>query len=180
MRILRNDTAGLVIDIQDRLYPHIYNNEQIAANTAKLISGLKILEIPLMVSEQYTKGLGFTIPVIKSALGDIDFMEKKSFSCCDDPGIMDLVQKTAKKNIIIAGIEAHVCVLQTCIDLLEKGFQAVIIEDCTSSRSESDKNIALKRMEREGAIISSYESILFELTRYSGSDRFKAISQLVK
>ncbi len=180
MRILKDQSAGLIVDIQEKLFPHIHHHDQVEINTEIFIKGLKILDIPLLVTEQYKKGLGPTIPVIDSALKDYESFEKMSFSCCDDPGIEMELQKSGKKFIIMAGIETHVCILQTAIDLLEEGFQSVVIEDCVSSRKENDKIIAIERMRQEGVIITSYESVLFELARVSGTDSFKAISKLVK
>lgn len=180
MRIKVEESAGLIIDIQEKLLPHISEHHQLARNTEILISGLKILEVPLIVTEQYVKGLGPTIAPISDLLIDNQSIEKMSFSCCDEELFTNKINKLEKKVIIIAGIEAHVCVLQTVIDLLEKGFRVVVIEDCVSSRSLSNKNNAIERMRQEGAIISSYESILFELTRVSGTEKFKAISKLVK
>ena len=89
-------------------------------------------------------------------------------------------QKTGKKNIILMGIESHVCVLQTCLDLLDNGYRPVLIEDCVSSRYKNDKKFAVKRMHQAGAIVSTYESILFELTVVSGTEQFKAISKIIK
>jgi nicotinamidase-related amidase len=180
MRILKEQTIGLIIDIQEKLFPHIFNAQELVENTTVLMEGMKVLNIPILVTEQYTKGLGFTIPSLSASLEGISIFEKISFSCCDDPGIFKEIMKMNKKNVIVAGIESHVCVMQTCIDLLEKGYQPVLIEDCVSSRKLKDKDTAIKRLIQEGVLISTYESILFELARYSGNDTFKAISKLVK
>lgn len=181
MRILKEHTVGLVIDIQERLLPHIFDHEQVLKNTEILLEGLGVLEVPVLLSEQYRKGLGETVKSVKEKLLKFEPLEKMTFSCCDDNHFMAALESNKGiKNVVICGIEAHVCVLQTSIDLLSKGYQAIVIEDCTSSRKPNDKKIAIKRMRQEGAIISSYESILFELTRVSGNAKFKAISNLVK
>ena len=180
MRILKENTAGLIIDMQERLFPFIQNNEELTKNTKILIEGLKHLEIPIIVTQQYTKGLGGTIEPINLSLGNYQHLEKMAFSCCDDTGFMSAINNFNKKHVIIAGIESHVCVLQTTIDLLENNYQPVVIEDCVSSRTLNNKNMAIERMRQEGAIITTYESILFELCRFSGTDAFKAISKLVK
>jgi len=180
MRVLKEESAGLVVDIQERLFPHIYEHERIEKNTQILIEGLKILEVPVIVTEQYRKGLGLTIPSISNALENYESIEKLSFSCCDNENFKAELERVNKKNVIIAGIETHVCVLQTVVDLIEAGYQPVVVDDCVSSRKERDKNIAIERMRQEGAIITSYESILFELARVSGTASFKAISKLVK
>ena len=180
MRILKESSLALVIDIQERLYPHMDQAELLLKNTGILLSGLKALDIPVILTEQYPKGLGSTLEEIKLKLPNIDPLEKISFSCCDDSSYMEALRASGKSQIIICGIETHVCVMQTVIDLLEKDFIPVVIADCVSSRSPSDKHIALERMSHEGAIISTYESILFELARVAGTDTFKTISKLVK
>lgn len=180
MRILKTNAAGLIIDIQEKLFPLISGNEDVARNTSILIQGLKALGVPILVTQQYTKGLGPTVPAILEALGTNDYLEKVAFSCCDDGGFMKELSRLGKKYIIVAGIESHVCVLQTTIDLLENNFQPVVVQDCISSRRPNDKKIAVARMRAEGAIITTYESVLFEILRYSGTPEFKEISRLVK
>lgn len=181
MRILKEETQALFIDFQSRLYPHISNHENLTKKTKILISGLQALEIPIIVSEQYVKGLGETIEEIKEALGEnYQPLEKSAFSCCDDNNIVEVIEKNKKKSIILSGIESHICVLQTAIDLIEKGYTVIVVSDCVSSRSQDDKEIALERLRKEGAIVTSCESILFELCRFSGTPAFKAISKLIK
>jgi nicotinamidase-related amidase len=170
----------LIIDIQEKLFPFISGNEQLTSRTITLIQGLKILNIPLVVTEQYTKGLGPTIQPLKAILEEILPIEKMAFSCCDEPGFLERLALLDKKFVVIAGIESHVCVLQTAMDLLEKGFLPVVVEDCVSSRRLNDKQMAIIRMRRAGAVITTVESVLFELLRYSGTDEFRAISKLVK
>lgn len=180
MRIIAENTIAVIIDVQERLFPHMTEKENLEKNLNILIKALKILGVPILLTEQYTKGLGCTIPSVSSSLEATVSMEKSAFSCCDDQAIMRALYNNKSKNVLLAGIEAHVCVLQTAIDLLQNGFIPVVIDDCISSRKLIDKKIAVKRMWSEGAIISSYESVIFELLRYSGTDRFKEISKLVK
>lgn len=180
MRIFADESIGLIIDMQERLYPHIHGHEQLTKNTTILIEGLKALGIKILGTEQYTKGLGFTIPPLKSILEDVKMIEKQAFSCCDEPRFFEDLAYNAPKNVIIAGIETHVCVLQTAIDLANSGYRPVLVEDCVGSRRPNDKDVAIERMRGEGAIITTYESLLFELLRYSGTEVFKKISKLVK
>ena len=180
MRVLANDTVGLIIDMQERLYPHVQSSDQLTKNTGILIEGLKAIGIKILVTEQYTKGLGFTIEPLKTLLTNIDFVEKQAFSCCDEPKFYEELALTGARYVIVAGIETHVCIMQTAIDLIDNGYIPVIVEDCVSSRKLNDKNIAIERMRKEGAIITTYESILFELLRYSGTEAFKKVSKLVK
>ena len=180
MRILKDRTAALVIDMQERLYPFIFDNENLTRNVSKLIEGLKIIGIPIFVTEQYVKGLGPTIGPVATILGDHPRIEKMSFSCCDESRVMEGIAVSGKENILIAGIESHVCVLQTVVDFISNGYHPIVVEDCVSSRKENDKRMAIERMRQEGAIITTVESILFELLRYSGTEQFKGISKLVK
>ena len=180
MRIFSSETVALVIDLQENLFPHIDNHDRLLANSKILLSGLNILDIPIVVTEQYPKGLGSTIKDISSLINNFSPIEKLSFSCCGEKKFLEAVQGYSKRNIIIFGVETHVCVLQTVIDLIERGYHPVIIEDCVSSRKPSDRETALKRMAREGVIITTYESILFELCEVAGTDQFKQISKLVK
>jgi len=180
MRILRDQAAGLVIDIQERLFPFISENDVLAMNSGILIKGLQALGIPIIVTQQYTKGLGPTILPLQELLPGEKPIEKLAFSCCDEPAFMQQLTALNKKFIVITGIESHVCVLQTAEDLFEKGFIPIIVEDCVSSRRLNDKQMAVNRMRRMGAVITTYESVLFELLRYSGTEEFKVISKLVK
>lgn len=181
MRILAEDTLALIIDYQERLVPVIHNNEELIHNSRILIKGLRALDIPLLVSQQYTKGIGMTVPEIKKAVGDgFEYLDKITFSCADNDEIFKKIMDLGRKNIIICGIEAHICVLQTVIDLIQKGFRVILVEDCIGSRKENDKKIAVQRAAKEGASLTTYEAILFELTRVAKTDVFKEISGLIK
>lgn len=181
MRINKEEVMAMVIDYQDKLVPHMNEYNKLIKNTIMLIQGLEILQVPIITTQQYTKGLGMTVEDISKAFRtEFKYLEKISFSCYGEAVIREEIRKSGKKSIIICGIEAHICVLQTVIDLLDDGFEVIIIEDCISSRKNNDKVNALRRMEKEGAIIATYESILFELTKVAGNDTFKAISKLIK
>ncbi len=181
MRILTEDTMALVIDYQEKLIPVMWEKEELLHNTEILLRGLNILEIPAIVSQQYTKGIGMTVGGIRSAFGEeFCYHDKITFSCYEDENIRAQIKELNRKNILICGIETHICVLQTAVDLIAEGYRVILIEDCISSRKKNDRKIALRRAAGEGALISTYESILFELTRKAGSDTFKSISKLIK
>lgn len=180
MRILKNDTIAVVVDIQQLLFPYIHESDVLEKNCQVLIEGLKALEVPMLVTQQYTKRLLPTLESLSNAIGTYEPIEKMAFSCCDEPAFEEALALASKRNVILFGIETHVCVLQTCIDLVHLGYQPVVVYDCVGSRNPVDKEIAIQRMRQEGAIITTKESILFELTRTSGTDTFKAISKLVK
>lgn len=178
--IPKEDAIAVVVDVQEKLFPYIYEHQALAENLVKLIKGLKILKLPVVVTQQYTKGLGPTIPPVAKALGKFDPIEKLTFSCFGDPDFVNILNDHGKNHVILMGIETHVCVMQTALDLLEIGYDPVLVEDCVSSRKLSDKQTAVQRMRDEGVIVSSYESLLFELLLVAGTEEFKAISKLVK
>lgn len=185
MRIKTEDSIFVAIDFQDRLVPAMYNSEELVDKVTKLVKGLKALGLPSITTQQYTKGLGYTDKRIAAAMGfenpeDLPFVEKSSFSAMDCPEFKAKLEASGRRNVIIAGIEGHVCVTQTAIDLKAAGFNPVMIADCISSRKKVDYKIGMKRWGSEGAVISCFESILFELCRYSGTAEFKQISALVK
>ena len=180
MRINRENSAGLVIDIQGKLFPHMDQNEALLKKCTTLIEGLKVLEVPLVITEQYPKGLGATVDDIAALVDEDPLVEKITFSCCDEPAVLQTVPIQNRKTIIICGIEAHVCVMQTVVDFLASGYTAVVVEDCISSRNPEDKRVAIERMRSEGAVITTCESILFELARVAGTAEFKSISRLIK
>jgi nicotinamidase-related amidase len=178
-KLLRKEkTALLIIDIQKKILPVILNHQTIVENTLKLIRGFKILSLPVYYTEQYPKGLGNTVDEIQNELnGSLPF-EKMSFSCSGADNLFEKLKDT--NQIVIAGIETHVCVQQTVLDLLANNFQVNIAADAVSSRKETDYRIALERMKANGAEITTTESILFELLDVSGTDLFKQVSKLVK
>ena len=180
MRITKENTAGLIVDIQEKLFPVMLEKETLLKNCTTLIKGMAELGLPMVITQQYTKGLGETVKEIKNAVPDFNFVEKRVFSCCDEPAVLEKLKDTEAKNIIICGIEAHVCVLQTAVDLKGAGFNPVVVVDCISSRTIENIEIAKDRFRFENIMMTSYESILFELTRSSAANEFRAISKLVK
>jgi hypothetical protein len=180
MRITKENTIGLVIDIQERLFPVMHDKENLLKNCRILIDGLNTLSIPLLVSQQYTKGLGETLSEIKSLISDFEHLEKNDFSCYELPEVNGKLQELNARNVIICGIESHVCVLQTAVDMKDAGLNPIVVMDCVSSRTQENIEIAKERFRHEGIMMTSYESILFELTRAAGTAEFKAISKLVK
>jgi len=178
--LLPQTTVLLIIDVQERILPVINNHQNIVQNTLKLIKGFKVMNLPIFYTEQYPKGLGPTTGKIKNELTDAKYFEKMSFSCF---GSIDLFRKFEDKNlsqIVVTGVETHVCVQQTVLDLLENKFQVNVAADAVSSRRETDYRIALERMRDYGAEITTAESVLFELLNVCGTDTFKQVSRIVK
>ncbi len=180
MRINIDDTVFCLVDVQEKLYPHVTDASTIEANLLTLIKGLRTLEVPFIVNEQYKKGLGETIPSVKELVANYPHFEKTTFSCCKNEPTLTALKGLHKKNVIVAGIETHVCVLQTCMDLLEEGFTPILVTDCVTSRKQKDTDMAIERMIQLGVVPTTYESILFELTLNAKNPSFKEISKLVK
>ena len=171
----------VVIDMQEKLSRAMHDRENLVTNAVKIIHGAKVLGLPVIWTEQNPRGLGSTLPEIREHIpADSEPIIKLSFSCCAEPAFLDKLNATGRKQALVLGIESHVCVLQTVIDLIHNGYNPIVVEDCISSRKPNDKLMAIERMRKEGATITTYEAILFELLRYSGGETFKGISKLVK
>lgn len=178
--INRDDTLAVFIDFQEKLMPAMSNKEELEDKVIRLAEGLKVLGVPHVVTQQYTKGIGETIPSVAEAIGEYEYIEKTCFSCMNKVEFVNQVDLAAKKNIIVCGIEAHICVQQTVLQLLEEGYNVVVPADCISSRSRNDYLWATERMEKAGAIVTTYEAILYELLKDSKEPGFKEISKIVK
>lgn len=181
-RIAREDTQSMVIDVQERLTPHIYDHQNIVKQIVTLIKGLQVLGIPIMLNEQYKKGLGDTLPEIRDTLvgNNAKSFEKVTFSACDNDDSWNHLAQQNRSTVLLFGVETHVCIMQTALDLLDNGMQPVIIGDAVGSRFPYDKKQAIRRIRRAGGVITTVESILFELCRSSKDPAFKTISNLIK
>lgn len=175
----RRNARLLIVDVQEKLIPAIPVADQLISNCRKLIEAAKALEIPISGTEQYPRGLGKTVPALAEHLNEPP--EKVRFSCAEVLGWQPAAADAdARDQIIVAGIEAHVCVLQTVLDLLALGFRVYVPADAIASRKKLDWKIALGRMSTHGAILTTTESVLFECCETAGTPEFKTISRLVK
>jgi nicotinamidase-related amidase len=172
------DTGLLVIDVQEKLMPKIPNGDALVRNLAFLIDGAKLLGVPVQATEQYPKGLGPTLPELAQRLPDRP--DKLAFSCCAIPAVVDGFRRAARPKVVLAGIEAHVCVLQTALDLLAQDFRVYLPTDAVASRFPLDHDMALRRLERAGAILTTTETVVFEWTGGAQHPRFKEVSRLVQ
>jgi nicotinamidase-related amidase len=179
-RILRAKAGLVVVDIQERLLPAIFERERLFQNALRLVKGAAALQIPILVTEQYRKGIGPTVPEVAAAIAEFAPLEKLTFSACAAQGVLGLLQAKAREDIILCGIEAHVCVCQTCLDLLDNGFRVFVAADAIASRTPENHRLALDRMAAAGAVMVSTEMILFELLERAGTDEFKQILSLIK
>ncbi|MBU0762350.1 MAG: hydrolase [Candidatus Altiarchaeota archaeon] len=175
--ISRDESVLVVVDIQEKFRPHIHEWDVMLGNSIKLIKGLKILDVPVVVTEQYPKGLGETVAEIKEVL-EFKPVEKTCFSCMGEEGFRKNI--SGKKQVILCGIEAHVCIMQTTLQLLDEGYEVYLVVDAMSSRKKSDKRIALRRATQKGAIPVSTEMVLFELLKDAKNLGFKEIQAIVK
>ena len=169
--------ALIVIDIQQKLLPPIFQKEQLVRNAQLLIRAAGILEIPALVSTQYCKGLGDTVPEIASLLGDVEPVDKNLFSCFGSDVFCTLLKRfpEQRKTLLLCGMESHICVMQTALAALREGYLVHVASDAVSSRTEWNWKIGLDRMRTAGAIISSTEMMIYELLRSSSSAAFKEL-----
>ena len=179
-RIDRKQTGLVVVDIQERLLPSIFEMETLVQNALRLINGAAILRLPVFATEQYRKGVGATVPEIASAIPDFAPMEKTAFSCFGAPGFVEALRAKGVTDVVLCGIEAHVCVLQTCFDLLEHGFRPFVVADAISSRTAENHRLGVERMRDAGGVMVTTEMILFELLERAGTEEFKQVLALVK
>ena len=178
--ISSEDSLLLVIDVQERLIPVIEQNDVIVQNTCRLLEGANLLKIPVFFTEQYPKGLGPTIPAIAERLPtERKYSAKKTFSCCGQPEFLAELVASDRSQIVLCGVETHVCVLQTALDLLVIGKNVAIATNAVGSRSAFDYEIALRRLEQAGAVLCTTEMILFEWCKTAEHTAFKEISRLV-
>ncbi len=169
--------ALIVIDIQEKLLPPIFQKEQLVRNSQLLIRAAGILKIPALVSTQYAKGLGATVPEVASLLPGIDPVDKTLFSCFGSDAFCSLLKRLPgqRNTLLLCGMESHICVTQTALAALREGYLVHVASDAVSSRSEWNWKIGLDRMRAAGAIISSTEMMIYELMRSSSSTAFKEL-----
>jgi nicotinamidase-related amidase len=173
--------AVLIVDIQEAFRTVMPDFDELAAQVATAVRGFQILEIPIFVTEQYPKGLGRTAEDIRQVLpADFEFIEKTAFSSCGASQVEAGFRARHVEQIVVCGLETHVCVNQTVHDLLEHGFDVHLLTDCVASRRERDKQAGLSKMLASGAVPSSLEMALFELMRDAQHEKFKEIQRLIK
>ena len=178
--MLNIDKTGLVvIDIQAKLLPAIHDREAIVEMSRRMIQAAKIFDLPIIHTEQNPAGLGPTVPEIASLI-DSEPITKTSFSCCGEPRFLAEVQKINRSQLLLLGIECHVCVHQTAVELTEASYEVHVIADAVSSRTAVNRRIGLAKMKAAGVGITSFETAVFELQRIAEGEKFKAILKLVK
>ncbi len=180
-KLTANNCALMVIDVQERLFPHLDHECEFLKGILKVTRGMQILGVPIIATEQYPEGLGKTVEPLRNLLGsEMKYLCKTTFSCGSDPAIRKILAELEVQQVICTGIEAHICVLQTAWDLLELGKEVVVINDAITSRSIYDFSTAIAEMRDLGVRITSSETVLFEILGDSKAPSFKAISELVQ
>jgi nicotinamidase-related amidase len=176
-----SQSALLIIDMQEAFRYNINNFDECAERTAIAAQAAHLLNVPILVTEQYPKGLGDTAKEIADVLAeDVQIIEKTAFSSCGAQDCQSVLQATKATHIMVAGLEAHICVNQTVHDLLSQNFKVHLLTDCITSRNKKDRKIGLDKMRQSGAIPSSVEMALFELLRDARHEQFKSIQGLIK
>ncbi len=170
----------VVIDVQGKLATLMYQKDNLFANVIRMIEGAKVLGLPIIWTEQLPDKLGETSPEVKRVLEGLTPLVKKSFSCCGDNAFLVRLRETDRKQVLLTGIETHVCVYQTAMDLVRDGFEVHLVRDAVSSRIEANYHLGLERIKEAGALLTSVEMSLFEMLRVAEGEQFKQIIRIVK
>lgn len=176
----KNNALLVIVDIQERLVTAMKKKETVYKNCLHLIEAAKLLDIPVIVTEQYPKGLGPTVKEISDALPQYAPLEKVAFDCCKGDGFLEKIASLKRGHIILTGMETHVCVLQTCLSLLKEGYFPHLVSDAVCSRKKSDYLTGRELMRDAGAVITCTETLLFQLLEKAGTPEFKAISKRIR
>ena len=176
----RIDSVLIIIDIQGNLAQAMYDKENLFANNVKLIQGFKVFNLPIIFTEQIPQKLGLTIPVISQELNGIVPIAKEAFSCWDDRNFKDQLEGLSRRHIVLTGIECHVCVYQTALDLISNGYTVHLVIDAVSSRTPENCQVGIEAIKSAGAHFTSTEMVLFELLRTAADPKFKDIFKIVK
>jgi len=176
----RASAVLIVIDIQGSLFQAMQDKENLLINALKVIKGAKVFNLPIIVTEQIPEKLGPTLPVLTEELDGCETISKDSFSCWGNNFFQERLKSLSRREVIILGIESHVCVYQTASDLMQNGFNVSVVADAVSSRTKENSAIGIEAMKSAGAHITSTEMVLFELLRSAGDAKFKDIYKIVK
>lgn len=173
-------TRVLIVDLQERLLPHIYEASEVVAQSVRLVRLAGELQLPVTISEQYPAALGGTHPAVLQAAPQAAVMQKLTFSACGDADLLRQLSADGRTAVLVAGVEAHVCVQQTCLDLLRAGLAPTVLADAVSSRRVRDRDIALDRLRQAGVVVTTVESAVFELLRRCDTPLFRRALTLLK
>jgi nicotinamidase-related amidase len=179
--LLRRDQAVLVIvDVQERLHAEMSGRDRVGANLLKLVEAAKILGVPVLVTEHAAKAFGATIEPLRAALGGAPAVQKMVFSCFGSDEFRKALESLGRKQVVIAGYEAHVCVCQTALDAQAAGYQVHVVRDASASRSDANREVGIEKMAGAGVLPASTETVIFELLQRAGTDEFRALLPVIK
>jgi len=176
----KEDTILLIVDVQERLAAIMKEKERVVKNCQHLIALAGMLDIPIVVTEQYPKGLGRTVAELQAVVPQYKPIEKTAFNCCGEAAFLPELRRINRKKIIMTGMETHICVLQTTIGLLQEGYSVYVVEDAVCSRTDGNWKTGIAFMRDAGAAVTCTETALFQLLKVAGTEEFKTISQRIK
>lgn len=174
--------ALVVVDVQERLFAAMDAEcrDEVVRSIKILVTAARRLGLPVLVTEQYPQGLGRTLPELTAILGDAHSFEKTAFSCCGAPGFVDRLRATGAEHVVLAGLEAHVCVLLTALELLEQGFRVSVVADAVCSRRPENRELGLAQARQAGAVVTATETVVFQLLGRADSEDFRELAKLLR
>ena len=176
----KENAVLLIVDIQERLATVMGQKDRVVKNNQHLIELAKMIDMPVVVTEQYPKGLGRTVPELQAALPYYRPIEKMTFDCCGQPTFLPELKDHNRNTVVLTGMETHICVLQTCLGLLKGGMNVHVVQDAICSRTKENWKTGIEFMREAGAVITCTETVLFQLLKVAGTEEFKKISQRIK
>ena len=176
----KEDTGVVIVDVQARLMAVMGHKESVIGNIIRLIHLSRLYSLPVVLTEQYPKWLGHTLPEITEALPAYDPIEKLEFNCCDVGPFNDLLESEGLKKIILTGVESHICIFQTCVTLLERGYEVHVPRDAVDSRTDENRHAGLDLMREAGAVVTSTETVIFQILKRAGTREFKEMLKIIK
>ena len=181
IRLLDVDKTGLlVVDVQEKLMKVMGRRQQVTDNIVKLMQLSKLYTHPIILTEQYPKWLGPTLPEITTFIPKYKPITKMHFDCCDEDAFIERLDSESLKNIVITGVEAHICIFQTCVSILERGYTVHVPQDAVDSRTSENLHVGLELMSKAGAFITSTETVIYQILKKAGTDEFKKMLKLMK
>lgn len=176
----RKNTGLLVVDVQEKLMQVMGRKERVIDNIIKLLQLSKLFTLPVIITEQYPKWLGSTLPDIIEHLPSYEPITKLHFNCCDVEAFNKRLNSEGLRNIIVTGVESHICIFQTCVSILEKGYQVHVPQDAVDSRTEENWRVGLELMKKAGALITSTETLIYQILKKAGTNEFKKMLKIIK
>jgi len=181
MKLLDKENTGLlVIDVQEKLMEVMGQKQRVIDNIIRLLHLSKLFNLPVILTEHYRKWLGPTLPLIVETLPSYDPINKMHFNCCDVDAFNDRLNSEGFRNIIITGVESHICIFQTCVSILERGYNVHVPQDAVDSRTDENWRVGLRLMEKAGALITSTEAVIYQILKKAGTKEFNKMLKIIR